>query len=102
MAEVQKHKYDVLAGALTTRELPGGDQRDPPRTVVVWDEFHHIRFSLAAVTFDEAEEFALKRLEQVLGAPRAQWKDKAWAIKSITLDGDVAIVPKPSGLVVPS
>lgn len=98
MAEVQKHKYDVLAGALVSRKV------NPlkPETVLVWDEFHHIRFSLAAVTFDEAEEFALKRLEQVLGAPRAQWKDKAWAIKSITLDGDVAIVPKPSGLVVPS
>lgn len=98
MAEVQKHKYDVLVGALVSRKV------NPlkPDMVLVWDEFHNIRFSLAAQTFDEADEFALKRLEQVLGAPRADWLNKTWAVRSITLDGDVAILPKQSGLVVPS
>jgi hypothetical protein len=65
----------------------------------VWDDYHNIRFSLAAPAFDDAEKFALIRLEQVLGAPRAEWLNKLWAIRTITLDGDVAIVPKPSVLV---
>lgn len=97
MAEVQKHKYDILIGAVTSRKA--GPLK--PETVLVWDEFHNIRFSLAAQTFDEVNEFALTRLEQVLGAPRAEWLHKMWAIKSITLDGDVTIVPKSSGLVTP-
>lgn len=98
MSDTQKFKYDILVGALVERVV----NVETGKTMLVWDEFHHIRFSLAAHSFDEADEFALLRLEQVLGAPRTEWNGKTWALKSVTLDGDVQIVPKPSGIMVPS